>query len=64
MQGSFAMPEFDSSTLALLTLGSGLGLILAGIALRANLLEGRAATGRCAACGRLLERNRECRCLR
>jgi hypothetical protein len=58
------MPDaIDPSVLALLTLGSGLGLVLAGIALRANLLEVRTRRGRCVACGRLLEGDRDCRCL-
>jgi len=48
------VPEvIDPSVLALLPPSSGLGLVLAGLARRANLLEEQAPPGRCAASGRL-----------
>lgn len=58
------MPEaIDPSFLAALALGSGLGLVLARLALRSNLLEERVRPSRCAAGRRLLEGDLACRCL-
>lgn len=54
----------DPEALAALVLTSGLGWALVLLGLKAGALHERRARDHCAACGRLLEEDRRCRCRR